>query len=362
MADSADVLNNPSDGGSDNLKIGFIGLGWAGNHQIGLLKKLGGVDVLAAADLSEKSLKSITTAHGVPRAFSDYKIMLRDCPELDAVSICTPNGLHAENAIAALEVGKHVLVEKPLAMNKHDAQKMVDAAQAAGRQLVTGFQYRFSPQSMMIHKQVQNGDFGKVMYVRAQALRRRGIPNWGVFGRKHLQGGGPLIDIGVHVMEMAHFMMGSPRPVAAFGNAWTFFGNKPSETISEWPNWDYKSYDVEDMAVGMIRFENGAMLSVEASFVAHIEKDVWNVNLLGEKGGANWESKQIFQDHGGVMMNMTPHFVGTWNNFEEKMRHFVEVCRGHRTNESPGEAGLAIQKMIDGIYQSAIENKEVAID
>ena len=110
------------------------------------------------------------------------------------------------------------------------------------------------------------------MFVKCQALRRRGIPNWGVFGQKKLQGGGPMIDIGVHVIEMAHYMMGSPEPVAAAGNTWTYMGNKKSAVVSQWPNWDYKTYTVEDLAIGQIRFDNGSILQIEASFAgAHRE-------------------------------------------------------------------------------------------
>ena len=127
-----------------------------------------------------------------------------------------------------------------------------------------------------------------------QALRRRGIPNWGVFGRKDLQGGGPLIDIGVHMLETAHYAMGAPKPVAACGSTYTYIGDKPSNVASVWPNWDYETYTVEDLAVGHIRFANGAMLSIETSFAAHIEKGEWNFTLMGEKGGCQLGSTGFF--------------------------------------------------------------------
>src|SRR5581483_8627960 len=153
------------------------------------------------------------------------------------------------------------------------------------------------------------GQFGNVMFVKCQALRRRGIPNWGVFGQKKLQGGGPMIDIGVHVIEMAHFVMGSPRPVAAAGNTWTYMGNKPSDVASMWPNWDYKTYTVEDLAIGQIRFENGALLQIQSSFAAHIEKDTWDFTLIGDKGGANWDSSRVFTDSAGTMVNTSAGYL-----------------------------------------------------
>jgi predicted dehydrogenase len=344
------------------FNVGFIGAGGIAATHMRHIKKVDGVQLVAAADISEPTLARVKQEHGVERTYTDYKKMLKEEKDLHAVSVCTPNGLHAENSIAALDAGLHVIVEKPMAMNAKEGRKMLDAAKRNKRQLVVGFQQRFDPRSALIRKQIQDGDFGKIMYVRCQALRRRGIPNWGVFGRKDLQGGGPMIDIGVHVMEMAHYMMGSPRPVAATGNTWTYMGNKKTNVVSMWPGWDHKSYTVEDLAVGMIRFDNGAMLTIEASFVAHVEKDVWNVQIMGEKGGANWESGQIFKDHGGYMMNMVPGFLPKAEIWDYKMRHFVEVCRDGRENESPGEHGLMVQKMLDGVYASSDAGREVNIE
>jgi predicted dehydrogenase len=347
---------------SKTFKVGFIGAGGIAHAHANNLKKVEGVELVAAADPMPAGLEKFKTQQGVARTYADYKEMLAKETELDAISVCTPNGLHAENSIAALQAGKHVIVEKPMAMTSAECQKMIDAAKKAGKQLVVGFQYRFDGKTQLIRKQVEGGDFGKILHVRCQALRRRGIPNWGVFGRKELQGGGPMIDIGVHVIEMAHFAMGSPKPVSATGNTWTYLGNKPMEAQCGWPNWDYKTYTVEDLAVGLIRFENGATLSIEASFAAHIEKDVWNFTMMGEKGGANWDPVQVFRDQNGYMFNLTPGHVPGGDIFEKKMRHFVDVCRDGKPNIAPGEAGLAVQQMLDGVYASAESGREVRFD
>jgi predicted dehydrogenase len=343
------------------FKIGFIGTGGIAIHQMNLLRKLGNVEIAAAADVAQGSLDRARNEHGVHRLYTDYRRMLHECPDIEAVSICTPNGLHAENAIASLDAGKHVLVEKPMAMNAAQGQAMIDAAHRNHRHLVVGFQWRFDAKTQFIKDQIKAGQLGDILYVRVQALRRRGIPNWGVFGRKDLQGGGPMIDIGVHCLEMAHFMIGTPQPTSASGNTWTYHGNKPQTAKSMWPNWDYKSYTVEDLAVGQVRFANGIMLSIEASFVAHIPKDIWNVTIMGTNGGANWESSEIYTDVNDYLMNLTPGWLPTNDNFLEKMKHFVEVCKGQRQNESSGEHGLMIQKILDALYTSAAEGKEVTI-
>ena len=344
------------------FRVAFIGGGGIARTHMKYLKTLENVEIAAAADVSDMSLKRLKEEFPDVRQFSDYKVMLKEMKDVHAIDVCTPNGLHAENTIAALDAGKHVMVEKPMAMNAREAQAMLDAAKRNGKQIIVGFQHRFDAKSKLIRDQIKADSFGKVLYVRAQALRRRGIPNWGVFGRKELQGGGPMIDIGVHILETAHYMIGSPRPVTASGGAFTYMGNKPSEVASVWPGWDYQTYNVEDLACALIRFDTGTILVIESSFVAHIEKDIFNITLMGEKGGAVWDTSQIFTDHGGYQMNMLPGWLGKWDVFEYKMKHFVDVCREGRQNESPGEHGLLVQKMLDGVYASAEKGREVNLE
>ena len=207
------------------------------------------------------------------------------------------------------------------------------------------------------------------MFVKCQALRRRGIPNWGVFGQKELQGGGPLIDIGVHVIEMAHYFMGSPKPVAATGNCWTYLGNKPCNVSCDWPNWDYKTYTVEDLAIGHIRFDNGMIMQIESSFAAHLEKTLtWTFTAMGDKGGCTWDPLKIFTDQDGAMITMAPdHLLPDWNHdwvylFKRKLQNWVDAILKGTELRAPGEAGLMIQKILCGIYQSAEQGgKEVKL-
>lgn len=341
------------------LRIGFIGSGGIARAQMKHLKTYADVDLACASDISEPALKMVQDQFAVAKTYTDWKDMLAK-EKLDAVSVCTPNGAHAETSIAALQAGCHVLVEKPLAMNAVEGQAMVNAAKKAKKELVIAFQQRFDPKVQFFHKLGNEGMFGKIMFMRCQAIRRRGIPNWGVFGRKDLQGGGPLIDIGVHVMEMAHYVMGSPKPVAASGSIFRFMGDKPSDVVCNWPNWDYKTYTVEDLAVGQIRFENGAVMQVEASFVAHA-KDAWNFSFMGEKGGGELEPLAVHTDKDGYMVDMTPAFLPKQDAFERKMRFFVDTALYGKPNEATAEAGLMVQKMIDGIYLSSEKGKEVAI-
>jgi predicted dehydrogenase len=303
---------------------------------------------------------------GDAECFTDYKRMLKQVKP-DVVNICTPNGLHAPAAIAASGAGCHVVVEKPMAMNAKEARDMIVAARKARRKLVIGFQFRFDPRTQFIKRALDDGALGKVLYGRVQALRRRGIPNWGVFGRKDLQGGGPLIDIGVHVLEMCHYAMGSPRPVAAMGQTFTYLGNKPSNRIaSQWAGWDHKSYTVEDLAVGHIRFDNGAVIHIESSFAAHHQHEgLMDFQLMGEKGGATWSDGKVYTDQLGHMVNIEPAWIGPTgfaDMFDAKTQRYLDYFLGRGDNLAPAEHGLMVQQMLDAIYASADRGgKEVAI-
>ena len=341
------------------LRVGFIGCGGIAQLQMTHLKTYPDVELVAASDVSEAALAKTREQRGVKNIYTDHRKMLRR-ESLDAVSVCTPNGAHAENSIAALQAGCHVLVEKPLAMNAREGQAMLAAAAKADRRLIIAFQWRFNPAVQFFRRLHAQGMFGRVLFMKCQAIRRRGIPNWGVFGRKDLQGGGPLIDIGVHIMEAAHYVMGSPKPVAASGSIFRSIGDKPCNVACMWPGWDHKTYTVEDLAVGQIRFENGAIMQVEASFAAHA-RDVWNFSFMGEKGGGELDPLVMHTDRDGYMVDLKPAYLPQHDAFERKMRGFVDTALYNKPSVAPAEAGLMIQKMIDGIYLSAEKGKEVAL-
>jgi predicted dehydrogenase len=369
MADKAVGTNSfatgiPQTHTGKKLRIAMIGCGGIAEVQLDALKKMADVEIVAAVDDRPERLRLMEEKFGLKKVFSDWKSMLTEVQPA-AVSICTPNGLHAPASVDSSSAGCHVITEKPMAMTPGECEQMIEAARNAKKHLVVGFQFRYHPATQFITRARDAGQFGRVLFVKCQALRRRGIPNWGVFGQKHLQGGGPMMDIGVHVIEMAHYAMGSPKPVAASGNTWTYLGNKPSDVVSMWPNWDYKTYTVEDLAIGQIRFDNGAIMQIEASFAAHIEKDVWNFTLVGDKGGATWDPPAIFTDRAGTMINSTPAYLPKsdfGDLFVAKLRKFVDTCLYNKPTDAPGEAGLAVQKILDGIYRSAEAGKEVQIN
>ena len=342
------------------VRVGLIGAGAIGRHYLKVFRNVTGGRIVAAADVSAESLAAALKEEGSLRTFRDHQEMLR-AEDLDAVVVATPNKLHCQPTLDALAAGLAVLVEKPMAMNAADAGRMCAAARRARRLLMIGFQQRFHPATRLIRQAVAAGQFGKILYVRCQALRRRGIPSWGTFGRRDIQGGGPLIDIGVHILEMAHYMAGKPAPVAAEGACYTYLGNRKPAAATAWGPWDHTTYTVEDLAVGWLRFRNGMTLTIESSFAAHIEKDVWNVTLMGEHGGAQFDPLMLFKDELGHMLNITPAFLPGQDAFQYKVQHFLDCVRTGCACEAPAEDGLVVQKMLDAIYRSAVTGRAVAI-
>lgn len=352
------------------LTMAFIGTGGIAGAHLEALKQFDDVEVVAFADVNVEGMHKRAEEIGLDKSmcFEDYHEMLSKVNP-DSVNICTPNGLHAPCSIAASKAGAHVIVEKPMAMNAKECKAMIDAAKTATKKLVIGFQYRYDPRTEFLINMREAGVFGDIRFGRVWALRRRGIPNWGVFGRKELQGGGPMIDIGVHVLEMCHFTMGNPKPVAAVGMAETYMGNdkKASQIKTAWSNWDYQTYTVEDLAVGHIRFDNGAVIHIEASFAAHHEHNgTMDFQIMGTKGGAKWESSEVYTDQHNYMMNMSPAFVGSkkgWQiYFVAKLRNFADHVLYNKPSMAPAEHGLMVQQMLDGVYESAAKGgKEVLI-
>ena len=351
------------------FRVAIIGCGGIAQTHLKAYQSIPEVEIVAGVDILPERLDVMHETWGVPREalFTDWKEMLTKIKP-DAVDVCTPNGVHCAPVVDACNAGCHAMVEKPMAMNPAECEQMIAAAKRNHVKLAVGFQHRYRPQTQLLVEARDDGRFGKIMFIKCLALRRRGIPNWGVFGQKALQGGGPMIDIGVHVLEAAYYFLGSPRPVAASGNTWTYIGNdrKKLNVRSQWPNWDYKTYTVEDLAIGQIRFDNGAILQIEASFAAHIkENSIMNFSAMGEKAGCTWTEAEIYTDESNTMFNLTPAYVppDEWERwFIAKLQNWVDGCRKGTPLTAPGEAGLAVQKMLDGIYRSAEAGHEVTID
>ncbi len=347
------------------FRIGIVGCGGISQTHLNAYKSIPEVEIVAACDIKQDCLDRMQEKWGVKKAncFKDWKKMFKSV-KLDGVDVCTPNGVHCAPVVDACNAKLHAFVEKPMAMSVAECEKMIAAAKKNHVKLAVGFQQRYHQNTEFLIRARDEGKFGDIMFVKVRALRRFGIPNWGVFGQKKLQGGGPMIDIGVHIIECAHYFMGMPKPVAVSGAIWTYAGNKKQDLVIPWPNWDYKTYTVEDLAIGQVRFENGAIMQIESSFVANIPEEVHNFTFMGTKGGGSWTPAEIYSNEAGTMVNIKPGFLpeSDWNfMFTAKLRNWVSAATKGTPLRAPGEAGLAVQKILNGVYDSAAAGREIAI-
>lgn len=345
------------------LGIGIIGSGGIarGAHMPGYKAcEKDGVRILACADVNLETARLAAEQFEVPHVFADYKEMLQ-MEEIQAVSVCTPNFLHMQPTIDALEAGKHVLVEKPLAMNATEGKAMVDAAKRTGKKLQVGFMNRFSAAGLALKRFIDAGEMGEIYFARAQAMRRRGIPGWGVFTQKDKQGGGPLIDIGVHILDLTLWLMGHPKPLLCSGQTYAKFGTREG-VLGLMGQWDPKIFTVEDFAVGLVRFENGATLVLESAFVANQEqREVFNAEVFGTEGGGSFNPCKMFFERHQTLIDATPAFLPQVKAHEAEIRAFVTAIQEDTPVQVTGEEALMTTQIIDAIYRSTEEGREVTV-
>ena len=323
------------------------------------LAKQPDVKILAVCDVNPESARRAAERFEVPHIFEDYSKLLA-MGEIDAVHVCTPNYLHMPPTVDALEAGKHVMVEKPLARNSIEGAQMVEAARKNNRKLMVAQNMRFGPEAQCLKRFIDAGDLGEIYFGRVWALRRRGVPSWGVFTDKEKQGGGPLIDIGVHVLDLTLYLMGHPKPTAASGKAYTKIGNTPGH-VGVWGPWDYKNYTVEDYAAAFVRLDNGASLVIESSFAANLGDERMSSLLLGTRGGAETNPLRIYGEERGTLIDITPVHLGNWSSYEAEVRGFYDAIQNDTEPPVTGEQALNVMKILDAIYTSSEENREVVI-
>ena len=342
------------------INVGIIGTGGiATNQHMPALAKQPDVKIIAVCDVWEESAKRAAEKFDVPHIFSDYKKML-EMDDLDAVHVCTPNFLHMQPSVDALNAGKHVIVEKPIARNADEGIQMLNAAKANGKKFMVAQSFRFTPEAQCVKRFIDAGELGDIYYSRVWALRRRGVPNWGVFTDKEKQGGGPLIDLGVHVLDLALYLMGNPKPISASGSAYTKIGNTPGH-VGFWGPWDHTKYNVVDFATGFVRLDNGATIALESSFAANIIEDRMNCSLLGTKGGAETNPLKIFGEKHETLYELTPTIMPKFSSYEVEVRGFYDAIQNDTEPPVTGEQALNVIKILDAIYKSSEDGREVEI-
>ena len=355
-------------------RVAIIGCGGIANgSHAPSLKRLhdeGACELVACADVNEAAAKAMAEKFGIPRHVTDFHALLED-DALDGVTVATPPFVHKDATIAALRAGKHVLVEKPMAMNVAEAKEMAAVAKETGKVLTIGHGSRFSAAAEAIHARIAAGDLGEIYYAKATALRQRGVPSRGVFTVKKLNGGGPLIDIGVHALDLTVWLMGNPRPVGIYGATYDRLAHTPhvaqQNSLFNWGPFDPARYDVEDLCAGFVRFDNGATLFLETSWLINQEEaEVRRTELYGARGGATTNPFRILVDKGGkALEDVTPPSAATGRDGQNgnflRFKRFLECIEGKAEVLVKPEESLNVQRIIDGLYASAETGKAVEI-
>ncbi|OGV58987.1 MAG: hypothetical protein A2X49_14925 [Lentisphaerae bacterium GWF2_52_8] len=349
------------------LKLGIIGLGAIGKvHSDAYVANSKDAEIFAICDAMPERVKEQGEKLGVKNTFTDYKKLLAS--DVDAVSICTGNTTHMEIAVAAFKAGKHVLVEKPMAMNAVQAAKIVEAATKSRKTLQIGMVWRQSAEARLVRKYVEDGVLGNIYHMRAVMIRRRGIPGLGGwFTTKAQSGGGPLIDIGVHWFDIAMHLSGHWNPSSVSATCSGRFGSKMRDYkyVGMWagpPNFN-GVFDVEDHAMGMVRFGSKATMAFEISWAANAEEEMY-VDLLGDKGGVrlfNGKPLKLLTEFNGNIADVNPQYADNENRFHLQAQKFIAACRGECPPAATGKEGLTNMKLIDAVYASSKAGREVKI-
>lgn len=344
----------------DRVRCAVIGLGMGRAHVKGY-QSHPKAEVVAVADLDEKRLAAAADELKVPARYTDALRMLREVKP-DVVSVAVPNKFHKPLTIAALGAGCHVLCEKPMAMNAREAEAMLRAAKEAGRRLMINFSFRFTEQAFALKRQVEAGALGRIYFGRSVWHRRRGIPGFGKwFGQKALSGGGPLIDLGVHRLDLALWLMGYPEPEWVFGTTYDPIASRLAKERGA-------AYDVEDLAAAMIRFRDGATLILEASWASNQkENEFMETRLYGTEGGLIHRNvdegyrfeAEVFVERAGCPFDMRLHppVPGAASSYY----HFIEAIVTDAPHIATGEEGLTVMRLLDAIYRSAEKGAPVRV-
>lgn len=356
---------------SKKLRIGIIGAGSIATiAHIPAYAKMENVEVVAVCDIKLEKAQAMAEQYNVPHTFENYMDLI-NMDGIDAVDICTPNYLHSEIAVKALEKGLHVFCEKPDAVSAAEAERMQAAAEKSGKVLMVMRNNRYMGISSFLKKYIDDGKMGTVYAARCGWQRRRGIPGkGGWFTTKEQSGGGPLIDLGVHMIDLTLWLMGNPKPVAVTGCTYNKFADSDvsdSEHSDFGEKMDDGVFDVEDLAMGFIRFDNGACMQIEFSWASNIEKEQRFFELRGEKSGAMWNSNTnqlgIYEEAYGTTVDYMPNIVNDTGlgNHAKNLRHFVDVVLNGVTPGFVPQQGVDMVKILEAIYKSAETGKEVVL-
>lgn len=309
------------------------------------------LELVAVCDSRQSQAQALAEKYGNASVWDNPQAMLQ-AVKPDVVSVCSPNRFHFEHTLMALEAGCHVMCEKPPAMTPEQALEMCQTARRVGKVLAYDFHHRFALDTQLLREQVASNVLGEVYVTQAKALRRCGVPGWGVFTNKELQGGGPLIDIGIHMLDAAMYVLGFPQVKRVHAHSFQKIGTRKNR--GQFGEWDPASYTVEDALFGTIEFQSGGILRLETSFALNIpEQSIMNVSFCGDKAGATLFPAQVYSDNDGELVMLRQREQADDQRHFRSMDAFVNHVQGAPVMIADAEQGYVIQQLVSALYQSA---------
>jgi predicted dehydrogenase len=351
---------------SKKLKVGVIGIGGIAHTHMPGWAQSELTEVVAAADINPEILESFGGQHEITRLYSDSQEMIAS-PDIDIIDICTPNMYHEPLTIAALDAGKHVMCEKPLAPTPEAVQRMIAARDRSGKMLMTAQHQRFNANSKALKAEIGTGALGDIYHARSWMLRRAAYPGRASFVQKKHSGGGPCIDIGVHVLDLTLWLMGNPKPVTVSGSAITKLARQPGVFTIWGGNPPPEGWDVEEFATAFVRFENGATLMLEVSWLLHHDtpgedRQIW---LYGTEGGTHLPKCEIYQTNRETKQLYNRTLQLTQDQVEPHALQCIEFAQAIADGGSspvPAEQSLQVMSILDAVYKSQETGREVVLD
>ena len=359
----------------EKLRVGIIGCGGIANgkHMPALRSQADKADMVAFCDIVVERAEKAAKEFGAPGAkvYENYRELLED-GSIDVVHVCTPNRSHCEITVAALEAGKHVMCEKPMAKTAADAQKMLDAARKTGKKLTIGYQNRCRPDSLLMKKAVDAGALGDIYFAKAHAIRRRAVPTWGVFLNEYEQGGGPLIDIGTHSLDLTLYLMNNYKPRMVVGTSYKKCEN--AECGNPWGGWDPKQHTMEDAAFGFIVMQDGATITLDATWALNTIEPIpeGSVQLMGSKAGAQIKNGvSVNKGEYGRLVEKRPDMsaggVAFYDGVKEtpgitEQRRWYDAIENDTDPVVLPEQACVVSEILEAIYTSARTGKPVYFD
>lgn len=345
------------------LKVGVVGLGAiCAQHHLPNWRSSPLCELAAICDVDSERLASTGEQYGVKKQYHHWQDLIAD-PDIDIVDVAGPNEIHAPVAVAALEAGKHVLCEKPMATNGVDATRMLRLSVEHKRKLQINHHFRLQRQARELSSFATESVLGRPYHAHARWLRRRRVPATPTFLHRTLAAGGPMLDLGVHVVDLAMLWMGFPQPISVSASMGTHLGRTPG-LGGDWGDWNPADFEVEDFACALFRLAGGAMLFVETSWLGFYDKpEEWSVHVLGTRAGLHWPEGLVASE-----TNKTPtdlRLVGaaeaTAEPYRKSIHQFAEAVAHDTPVPIPPEQSLVVVRMVEAAYVSARAEREVPV-